>query len=401
MVADSKHASGVVELTAKRFEAKLPKLIADVAREEGLARVVTRIATSVVTELGVRTAGVHLMSRSGRELRLVAARNADTVAQARFDVQSDRHPAAQAARTGLLQLADAEEDGDGEGVTFAIPLFACSRTIGVVSATTRALAPKDCEVLGALSDPLGALVEREQLREEVARAREAARQRVQRIARVAHDMRQPLNVMMFAGAFLAIRSDGVEKSMLERVRASGRLLDRMIGDLSDTSFLDGGRVAMTRAPTDIAALVSAAVARHSPDAEVSAARGLPKVDVDPQRIEQVLMNLLVNAKKHGGSTEKTRVDVARRGEQVLVSVTNDGEGIRDEERSKIFDAYYQARGQDGRGLGLGLHICKSLVEQHGGRIWAESDGTGSCFHFTLPVAPRAAGEDGRPTSWAH
>jgi hypothetical protein len=166
-----------------RLVAALPTVIAQVARETSVASVASRIARAFVLELGARTARVYLFSRtSERSLTLVAAENIDASTRARLRVldAGDGVPAAVAARSGLLQLMDADDaptfggqrDAVGlpgaERVAMGLPLFADSVTLGALSADFDFLVPRQCAALGTLSDSLGALIDRARLRDDLA-----------------------------------------------------------------------------------------------------------------------------------------------------------------------------------------------------------------------------------------
>jgi signal transduction histidine kinase len=250
-------------------------------------------------------------------------------------------------------------------------------------------------------DPFGAeLPERAaqvaQLRAEVERLKEAIRLRDQRTAFVMHELRQPLSVLLLASASLSRRSGDPERHELERLYAGALRLDSLVSDLNDASFLESGRFALHITRTDLIVLIDAAVDRHEPCPEVSVEGEIPPMDLDAHRIDQVLMNLLVNAQKYGRSHSVPRVGVARRGGVVVVSVTNDGGNISDDERTKVFEPYYRGRDREPetRGLGLGLYVCRRLVEEHGGRIWTDGNASQTRFSFSIPVPDPAARPSG-------
>jgi signal transduction histidine kinase len=114
--------------------------------------------------------------------------------------------------------------------------------------------------------------------------------------------------------------------------------------------------------------------------------GLPAILVDPDRILQVFSNLISNAIKFTASGGRVRIGAAREGADVRFWVSDTGAGIAEEALRHIFDRFWQASASDRRGAGLGLPICKGIVEAHGGKLWAESAlGRGSTFTFDLPA----------------
>jgi signal transduction histidine kinase len=198
-----------------------------------------------------------------------------------------------------------------------------------------------------------------------------------------------------AAALLGQRTVGDEKRLLESLRKGGTRLSSIVSDLSDTSLLESGTFALHMAPTDVSRLVAASVERIAPRAIVSVDGDIPLVDVDPLRVEQVLTNLLVNAQKYGRRESVPTIALGRRADTIVIAVTNEGCAVPEDERTKIFEPYYRGRDRkpDARSLGLGLYICRRLVEEHGGRIWTDGDSSYARFSFSLPVpepAPRVS-----------
>jgi len=147
---------------------------------------------------------------------------------------------------------------------------------------------------------------------------------------------------------------------------------------------------LQRDPCRLEDVVASAIHRtHAPAADlaVELPPGLPSLDVDSARIEVVLHNLIANALAYGNG--RVRVTAAPRQDTVVVSVSDDGPGIDDDEAPHIFERFYRARRghqQRSGGIGLGLAICKAFVEAHGGAIWAESSAHGTTISFVAPAA---------------
>jgi len=251
----------------------------------------------------------------------------------------------------------------------------------------------DASVLDACLPQLVAEVAR--LRGENARLEASVRMRDERTALVVHELRQPLSLLILTAALLGPRTAGDEKRLLESLRKGGTRLSSIVSDLSDTSLLESGAFALHLAPTDISGLVATSIERFDPRALVSVDGDIPLLDVDPLRVEQILTNLLVNAQKYGSKESVPSIAIARGAGIVVVTVTNEGCAVSDDERIKIFEPYYRGRDRkpDARSLGLGLYICRRLVEEHGGRIWTDGDSSYARFSFSLPVpepAPRVS-----------
>ena len=175
----------------------------------------------------------------------------------------------------------------------------------------------------------------------------------------------------------------------------------LINDLLDAGRIETGTLSITPEPADVAGLVDQARStflsggdRHS--LQIDLPPDLPRVMADRQRIVQVLNNLLSNAARHAPESSPIRVAAARDGVHVAVSVSDEGRGVPPDRLPLLFRKRAGfARGDPARGaggFGLGLAICKGLVEAHGGRIWAESEGAGlgTRFNFTILVADEAA-----------
>ena len=226
--------------------------------------------------------------------------------------------------------------------------------------------------------------------------RRAVRDREKVLAVVAHDLRSPLSsAYMAAGLLLESMADESGRALLEALRRSLQQANRLIDDLLDAATLESGRLSIERGlvpAADVAREVVEALREHASEASLElvleAPPGLPAVFADRGRLLQVLSNLVVNAIKFTPPGGAIRVEARRCEEGVRFSVADTGPGISRADAAHLFEPFWQARGGDRRGAGLGLAIAKDLVELHGGRIWLDSTlGAGSTFHFTVPVAP--------------
>lgn len=228
-------------------------------------------------------------------------------------------------------------------------------------------------------------------------------------ADIAHELRTPLAVIQ---ADLEAMLDGVRPLSAEAVadvHGETRLLSRLIDDLRDLSSAQTGQLTLRKRPTDLGEMARSSAARFAPRAEergvglgVEAAEDLPRADVDPDRISQVLGNLLENALRHtppGGRVE-LRVGPGEGPATLRATVCDTGPGIPAEHLPNVFEHFYRtdrARSRPVGGSGIGLAVVKQLVEAHGGRVWAESPpGQGAIFHLTLPTAgARPSNQPGR------
>jgi signal transduction histidine kinase len=181
---------------------------------------------------------------------------------------------------------------------------------------------------------------------------------------------------------------------------------RLIDDLLDMTRIEGGRLeieAKGMSPEELVRdtlqMLAPLAASASLELEVDMRPGLPRVQADEQRLQQVFSNLIGNAIKFTPAGGHVLVAAERREGLVCFAVSDTGTGIPPEDLPHLFDRFWQAQRADRRGAGLGLAIVKAIVEAHGGRIWVESTpGKGSTFYFTLPIAP--ALETSPPSHWA-
>ena len=219
------------------------------------------------------------------------------------------------------------------------------------------------------------------------------------LSMVSHELRTPLATIKGYATMLVdyndkLANDEKIQSLMSIDKATNRLT-RLVDELVDMSRMDAGLLKLEMELADPATLIQQAVAEarlrvpcYGFEADVPA-EGLPLVRMDVSRIRQVLDNLLDNAIKYAANGKGVAVSARQHDGDIVFSVTDHGPGIPEHELERIFDRMYRTEQQPRpsvNGLGLGLSICKALVEAHGGRIWAESQlGEGSRFVFTLPL----------------
>ncbi len=228
---------------------------------------------------------------------------------------------------------------------------------------------------------------------------QSERQRQNMVADIAHELRTPLSVVQ--GSLRAILDDvyGLDKAEITRLYDETRFLSRLVDDLRELALADAGQLRLSLRPTSLSQVILDSVGNLAPGAE---ARGvsltarlpdsLPLVQCDPDRVSQILRNLLINALLHTPDGGSITVNARSANGMVEVAVADTGCGIARENLQRIFERFWRADPARSRmgGSGLGLSIAQSLVVAQGGRIWVESaPGQGSTFRFTLPVARRA------------
>jgi signal transduction histidine kinase len=223
-----------------------------------------------------------------------------------------------------------------------------------------------------------------------ARVKEMVRAREQLLLDVSHELRSPLTRLKVA---LALLPDSAKKTQAE---ADAAEMEAMVTELLELDRLRDGRgLRTTRA--DLAALVREAARAYEegpPGLRVSASPPEIPVDVDVEGVRTVLRNLLGNAVKYARPDSRPiEVALSRDGDAVVVRVVDDGPGIPEADLGSLFEPFFRvdrSRSRKTGGYGLGLSICKRIVEGHGGRLDAANNpGRGACFTMTLPAPPRS------------
>lgn len=284
----------------------------------------------------------------------------------------------------------------------AAPLFAHGRLVGAMglisSAPGRVYTPADVRFVEQVAQRAALAIDNAQL---YAEARRAIQTRDEVLGIVAHDLRNPLGAILMQVALLR-KLGGEQDRRLGRtadsIERSVMRMSRLIEDLLDVTRMEEGhlsvepvRASVHQAMSDAIQAQEALAAASSLELRIEAARDLPEVWADRDRLLQIFENLIGNAVKFTGAGGIITVGAAPRASDVLFSVADTGAGIAAEDVPHVFDRFWQVQRGRRRGAGLGLPIAKGLVEAHGGRIWVESaSGRGTTFFFTIPMSPRPA-----------
>jgi signal transduction histidine kinase len=294
-----------------------------------------------------------------------------------------------------------------------IPLIAGQVKIGALVLENQSLPDQftqdDVPFLETVADLIALAIENARLRQELHETRameEANRFKAELISTLAHEMRTPLTSIK--GYSTALLMEGVQfdpqaqQQFLEIIDQECDVLQDLIHDLLESSVIDAGLLQLEPQPVRLARLAHNVVddlghRTQSCRFMVDFVPGFPIVDADPRRIEQVLRNLLDNAIKYSPQGGLIVVQGEASGSHVTVSVADQGVGIAPEDLNRLFEKFFRARSGLARhvvGSGLGLPIARTIVESHGGQIWAESRvGQGSTFYFTLPVCSPLTAQD--------
>lgn len=214
------------------------------------------------------------------------------------------------------------------------------------------------------------------------------------VSTVSHELRSPLTSVKGYTSLLLSRWDRIaddkKKEMLEQVHHDADRVTRLIGELLDISRLQTGRLVLRRQMVDIQELTTSVVQKVTMeypelDCDIRFSEDFPRVYADPDKLEQVLTNLVENACKYA-TPKGMVVEGLVQGDDVTVAVTDRGEGIPEADLPKVFTKFFRRDLGKPTGSGLGLWISRGLVEAHGGELEATSQiGQGTTFRFTLPA----------------
>jgi two-component system sensor histidine kinase KdpD len=283
-----------------------------------------------------------------------------------------------------------------------LPLKGTQDVLGVLAALPahprRLRLPEQFHLLETFCGQIALALERAQLAERAERASVDAKTEGLRnalLASISHDLRTPLAVISGASSTLLERGErmspeekqGLACSIFEQSREMGEL----VANVLQMTRLEGGQIALHRDWHALSELVGSVLSRlrerlAAHPVRVELDNDLPLVRGDATLIEQVLANLLENAAKYTPPGTQVVLSAARQQDEILVSVEDEGPGLPPGDPEALF-AKFQRGAPEGAvgGVGLGLAICRAIVQLHGGRIWAERRAKGAAFRFTLPL----------------
>lgn len=286
-----------------------------------------------------------------------------------------------------------------------IPLITAQAKVGVFllenHTSSGSFVEDDIPFLQAVSDLVALAIENARLRKELQETRaleEANRLKAEVISTLAHEMRTPLtSIKGYSTALLmeeGLFGPQAQREFLEIIDQECTVLQSLITDLLESSIIEAGFLKLELQPVMLPRLAKVVVddfvhLSRQHRFLVDFPRDFPVVDADPDRIAQILRNLLDNAVKYSpdGGLVVVRGEVGEG--EVTISVADQGVGIAPEHLNRLFEKYFRVESGLGRhvvGSGLGLPICHAIVESHGGRIWAESElGKGTILFFTIPL----------------
>ena len=394
----SKQDGSLEEADALRREnetlrARLSKL-GDVETER--RRLETLIETSPVGVLVVDAETRTIVSANQELERMVGVLPGPSITLERYrELVVYRKPDGRAFPVAELPLERALGKGEtvrAEEIVFHLP---DGRTVGTLMNATP-IHSEDGKIVSAVA-----------VIQDMTPREEADRLRSEFLGMVSHELRTPLTTIKGSTAtVLADTSlfDPAETRQFFRIiDGQADLMRDLINNLLDLTHIEAGALSVAPEPTEVVYLVAEARSTFlwggsRNGVEVDLAPNLPRIAADQQRVAQVLNNLLSNASKYSPDSSTIRVAASLQDGHVAISVTDEGRGVSADQMEGLFRPYSRVDGHDGQrriaGDGLGLAICKGIVEAHGGRIWAQSDGEGrgSRFTFTIPAAREVASD---------
>ncbi len=305
----------------------------------------------------------------------------------------------------------------GAGALY-LPLVGTRGPVGVLAVRSeqpgRLLDPEQVHLLEALASQLALAVERARLAEEMQRAQvqaETERLRNAILSSISHDLRTPLAAITGAASGLLAGQETLppasRRDLAQAIYEEANRLDRLVRNLLDMTRLEVGAVHLHKEWHPLDEVVGAALTRlegrlRGRRVTTQFPSDLPLVPLDGVLIQQVVINLIENALKYAPADSPIELTAATQDGAVLFEIADRGPGLQPGDEQRIFDKFYRANPEREGGVGLGLTICRGIIEAHGGRIWAENrPGGGAVFRFTLPLAgaePRLEPEKAEPQS---
>jgi signal transduction histidine kinase len=431
--------------------AALNRIAQTLASVHDLQAALEIIAREMVELVDTHNTGIALLNESRTELTVVASysRDPDQPSSVGLQIPVEGNPSSSLViETGRSIIVPRPQNSHltaavhelmralGIECLMVVPLLARGEVIGTIGLTTNQVGqeftPAQMRLAETVAGQIAGAIENARLFTEMQRAKEAAEAANEAksafLANVSHELRTPLtSVLGFAKIirkrleeriFPAVQTEDVKtrraisqvKENIAIIISEGDRLTSLINDVLDLAKIEAGRMEWHMQPLAMNEVIDQAIAATSGLFEPEALElvrdledGLPQVIGDRDRLVQVVINLLSNAAKF---TKQGSVSccVRRVNNQIVVSVIDTGVGVAEDHRYSIFEKFTQVGGDTltgkPRGTGLGLPICKDIVEHHGGHIWVESElGRGSNFSFTLPCGAEASpgSDDGEET----
>ena len=389
---------------AKQREARMAALYA-LSREIAATNELEKVLELVVRKVAESVESQVVILMPNEESKLVV--RAKSEAQQKVQVDENEKAVAiwvyehgQAAGRGTDTLIGAD-------CTY-VPIRTEQGILGVLGVRLEAsqhLSPEQRRLLEAFAS-LGAMaVNRIQLVEQAKETHllaESERLHAALFNSISHELRTPLTSIIGAVTGLLDEDDlydpASRRDLLQTIKQGAMRMNRLVNNLLDMTRVESGYLQLSKEWCDVQDMIGVAANRvealRSRSLKIETAPDLPLVPADFVLIEQVLVNLLDNAAKYSSPDSEISVKASHNRKEVAISVADHGPGIPEEDRELVFDKFYRLRASRHiGGTGLGLTICKAIVEAHGGRIWVNGNpGGGALVTFILPLLAAASGK---------
>lgn len=367
--------------------------------------------------LGADLTSIALLDEDGRHLSVAAAAGVDMTILAGQRWSVDDAPVAAILSGGRPYVVDEparylnvlvrQKAIQAVASLVSVPLLLNDRPLGtldVACSRPHVFTEEDLAFLHALGQEAALAIRNARLyereREQVARLRALDELQEGFVSAVSHELRTPLTCIKTSVDLLHATRAGLSEAQVDLIRTIGHhvgRLEALVTDLLEITRLEAGQVTLSKQPTDLRQIANRVLkalrpltGRKGQTVHPHWPEAVSLVEVDRRRIEQVLTNVFSNAIKFSPRQGQIHVRVTETPDSLQVCVTDNGPGIPERDRVRVFDRFYVVT--DGRGLsgvGLGLYIARQMIELHGGRIWVESQlGEGSTFCFALPKTAR-------------
>ncbi len=410
-------------LNANQDLAALNMIATTIGQSTGLNQILSATLDRAINVIDVDGGWVQLLDDEGHTLTLAAQRGIPESACAMMKrirlvenatgKRAEMTPAIQiddVLETVRRTIGDRRIEASGPDTTFTltgVPIQSKDRVLGIlgsISHSSQALSPNRVQLLTTIGHQIGIAVENARLAQQAAEVkilREIDRLRSELIANVSHELRTPLGLIKLSSSSLLMEDADFDREtqvkFLYSISEETTKLERIVEHLLDLGRIESGRLRLDKQPTDLGQLVlNTTRSMEALSGQHRLVSDLPEEPliamVDAKRVEQVLRNLLDNAIKYSPDGGTITLQAHSDGLHVLITVSDEGIGIPAAEWNRVFDRFHRVENEltrRMRGAGLGLAVCKGIVEAHGGRIWVESQpGAGSSFCLTLPARIR-------------